>query len=381
MNMNTVIFCAGHYGIQLLNMIHKGLFSPEIQVNKDDIFFCDNNPEVIAKSYIAGCKVLSPDKIEELGKDTRIIISSPQNADFVMEQLHKIGVKHPVYYTPEYVYKFLWNTANMPPFVKMDIDKPRIKKLQIPIIELCNLNCRGCNLIYNLNSEKRMSVDEFIKTMKSLRKLFSGIKKLTLLGGEPFIHPDLKNLVLEARHYFSDSDLEIRTNGTQIFKLKDELLSAILETYTEIAISLYPPLIDKKPEIELFLRERNVRYRFLGPFLEFNKIFNPKGDYDGEEIHRGCELCTNLMQDELSCGLGHGIETLEEYYGVSLCKDEYKKLNRFNIHTTDLDGWEINRRLALPTRLCDFCAYQKKNDADNMFLWSCGTPKLEDWII
>ena len=164
----------------------------------------------------------------------------------------------------------------------------------------------------------------------------------------------------------------------------DELLmKTVAETYTEIGISVYPPICNQQEEIGKYLRKKGIRYRFLGPFFKFRKIINSEGDYDPDEIHDQCELCTNLINGELSCGLGSGIDILEKHFGVELCEEECTKLNRINVHTTELDGWEINKILGSPSKLCSFCAYQNNNEGSDKisFPWSSGKPELSDWLV
>lgn len=381
--MKTVIFCAGQNGRTLKSMLQKDLIAFEDGCKSDEILFCDNNMELIRECFIEGCSIVAPQSLCCLGPDDRIVISSPNNVDSVMNQLLEMGLVQKVYVSPAYVYKFAWNNTNMPPLVTVDIHKPRLNKLQIPIIEACNLNCKGCNLIYNLSSQKRMTIEEFESELTSLRRLFSGIDKLTLLGGEPFLHPELSKFIILARTFFPDANLEIRTNGTLLHTTDELLLKTIAETYTEVGISVYPPIYNKQDEIGKCLRKKGIRYRFLGPFFEFRKIINPKGDYDPDEIHSQCELCTNLINGELSCGLGSGIDTLEKHFGVVLCNEDCTKLNRINIHTTELNGWEIIKTLMEPSKLCSFCAYQNSNiDTDHIvFPWNSGKPELSDWIV
>ena len=377
--MNTVIFCAGHYGIMLMHMLRRGILSDE---HSENIYFCDNYR--YEERYIDGCKVLSPEELCQIKEDIQILISSPKHYDEVLIQLHDIGIRQPVYIVPEYVYRFKWNNINLPPFVKVDINKPRLRLIQIPITESCNMNCKGCNLIYNEKSNNLMDFEEFCVCMNDLGRLFSGVSHLTLLGGEPLLHPQLEDIVYEARRSFPDTELEIRTNGTLLFNLSENVFKAIADTDTEIWVSLYPPMIDKKDEITKELNKRCIRVRFIGPFYNFRKLVNARGDYDPDVIYQKCDKCLNLFEGSISCGLGYLIEKLEKRFGVKICKDEYKRLHRFDIHTTEYDGWEIIKYLNSGSSLCSFCAYQNWGEDDEhiSFPWSIGKEiTIDDWII
>lgn len=86
-----------------------------------------------------------------------------------------------------------------------------VKTLQIFITNNCNLKCNGCfaRNVMN-NGEEYISKEEYESAVKSA--INKGVKKINLLGGEPFLHPDLP--VFTKINSFFDLKTTIYTNGS-----------------------------------------------------------------------------------------------------------------------------------------------------------------------
>lgn len=92
----------------------------------------------------------------------------------------------------------------------------RVQKLYLQMLFRCNFNCAHCFQGEKLQRNDRLSIVE----VESVISLFSrgyGLKSVTLLGGEPFIHPDL----VRALQFCKAHGLEtvICTNGYRIRKV------------------------------------------------------------------------------------------------------------------------------------------------------------------
>ena len=74
----------------------------------------------------------------------------------------------------------------------------------------CNLRCSYCDSQYawSGNNYEEMSVDEILTAVKEL-----GITSITLTGGEPLFHKDVKELL--SKLVECKFDVNVETNGTQ----------------------------------------------------------------------------------------------------------------------------------------------------------------------
>ena len=106
----------------------------------------------------------------------------------------------------------------------------RINTLQVFITTYCNLKCTGC-FVRNIMGEKtHMDLEEY-KFVVSQAKL-KGVQKITLIGGEPLIHPLVKSMIRLNNQ--SGLKTTIYTNGYLLDNFsKDDLYGA------KIRVSLY----------------------------------------------------------------------------------------------------------------------------------------------
>lgn len=89
-----------------------------------------------------------------------------------------------------------------------------LKRIGIPIVEHCNLNCKGCLHFCNLNQEEfYYDCNEFECDVMRISELFDDIEVLRLYGGEPLLHPKIIKLLEIARRYLKKAKIEILTNG------------------------------------------------------------------------------------------------------------------------------------------------------------------------
>jgi len=99
--------------------------------------------------------------------------------------------------------KFRWDKYE-------ELPLERRNTLQVFITNNCNLRCNGCfaRKIMSENN-KNMSLEEYKEVVKDF--LEKGGKQINLLGGEPLIHPNLREII----RYNTERNIKttIYTNG------------------------------------------------------------------------------------------------------------------------------------------------------------------------
>ncbi|MGM0472203.1 MAG: DUF512 domain-containing protein [Bacillota bacterium] len=94
----------------------------------------------------------------------------------------------------------------------------------LPITSHCNLNCLFCSHQSNpeaveVFSEGHYSLEKIKKLsafLTSQQKIVIGESITRIVEGEPFIHPDFKEILTYLRHQFSQTKIQITTNGSQL---------------------------------------------------------------------------------------------------------------------------------------------------------------------
>lgn len=69
-----------------------------------------------------------------------------------------------------------------------------VNDLCFEIIQACPNNCLFCSSCASIDKEKMIELDLFKKTINHLIKI-GGIKEISISGGEPFLHPDLFEMI------------------------------------------------------------------------------------------------------------------------------------------------------------------------------------------
>ena len=96
-------------------------------------------------------------------------------------------------------------------------------KFEMHVTEHCNLNCKYCNHFSPLAPEEYLSLEEYERDLARLAFLFDGeMQQIKLLGGEPLLHPHIKDFLTLTRQYFPNGIIKILTNGTLLLNMKDD---------------------------------------------------------------------------------------------------------------------------------------------------------------
>ena len=96
-----------------------------------------------------------------------------------------------------------------------------IPRIEVNLIDACNLKCKGCTHFSSIfKKDSVYDLSEFKNDLMQLRKVGQMIR-LRLLGGEPFLLSNLDEYITIARDIYSETDIEIVTNGLLIPKIDE----------------------------------------------------------------------------------------------------------------------------------------------------------------
>ena len=141
----------------------------------------------------------------------------------------------------------------------------RFKKLyfcELIITTRCNLLCPSCSNLMPQLKDKAKDIDylSIISSIDNLMKNFDVIYNLQIQGGEPFLHPNLCDIVSHILLYESRiKNIWIMSNG--MFVPSTELISLLSGTKVMLALSHYACNEKRSHVIEQLLRKHHVNYR------------------------------------------------------------------------------------------------------------------------
>ena len=144
--------------------------------------------------------------------------------------------------------------------------KPSLSYFEVPITDICNLNCKGCLFASNLVQKEKIehvSFTELEQDAKRMSELFYDIPWIRILGGEPLMHPDIIEIFKSYRKYFPDSEIDLCTNGLLIPKMSREFWDTVKQERISIHISGYKPVYHMLDKIDKILKAEKIPYAIL----------------------------------------------------------------------------------------------------------------------
>ena len=250
--------------------------------------------------------------------------------------------------------------------------KPYLSQVEIHIMDSCNLNCSGCTHFSNLfDKDQAYDFNLFCADLRMLSKrvLFS---ILYLLGGEPFLNPNLADYLYAARAILPDCDIILVTNGLLIPQQPDEVMEALRKTGIFVEISLYPPTAAIVDKIEERLEGTGVEFCIRAERQEFMAFLGTKGTSDPELSQSVCgnAFCRYVRNGRL--------------YKCPVDALSYKYQEKFHVNYPasegiDLYAEDFERMLPLldgPIQMCRYC-----EENIRVFPWKVAKyPVKEDWF-
>ena len=226
-----------------------------------------------------------------------------------------------------------------------------IVRIQWNIGKRCNYDCSYCPPNLHDHSSKHIDIKYFQSAMKNLSEFYRNKKlRISLTGGEPFVHPRILNILSMFREYPEVEELSTITNGSlsvqkyeKTIKFLDLLIFSwhleyarsehmknVLSSINKIRknnqhifihIMFLPGHLDKIKEITSWLKANDIKFilRRIRPLYSPNGGFNLPGQSGMKGVH-----IPNFKKGE----------TIESYYS----EDEHEYLQSFEKSGTNRDN-------------------------------------------
>lgn len=286
-----------------------------------------------------------------------IAIMSDRERTEVAIQLLDLGIDaNNIFFVPEWINVFPEEEISdvKKELIPMKEMKPTLNWLDIPVVDYCNLNCKGCWMACNLVEKGTAGdIERYESDMKRLTKLYGNIEEIHFMGGEPLADEQrLKRCIEVAHECFPRAALFITTNGLLIEQLSDEIWDFLKKNDVMIAISYYPILSDKIYNITKLTYDHNVKLYISEKKEKFLKRFS----WDVGDVEEARKDCPNKHAHYLYngriyvCGFPITLERLNQIVDIPW----YRKDVGYDIYDK-LDGWDITSALNRPYEYCEHC--------------------------
>lgn len=144
-----------------------------------------------------------------------------------------------------------------------------IPHITVTITDKCNLRCKECRALMPLmNKPKNVELNTIIKELTIILKAVDRVIAVDLLGGEPFLHPQLSEIINWIDNQDKISYIEIATNGTIV--PNQDVITALKSKKVLVDISDYGNVVKAAKLIEI-LEENQIRFRIASD-MEWFKV-------------------------------------------------------------------------------------------------------------
>lgn len=363
--MNICIYGAGQNGQRVFGMLGD-YFGEKICVKA----FVDG----IKQGDINGVPILKIDNIED--DDTVIIIAlfDFKEATRVFLELNKRGYKNIWWFkTPK---KILGRDFFDEQCISCEGWKEyMLEHVEMHIVDACNLNCRGCTHFSPIFEKEIPEFDRRIGDVKELANKQVHIVQFNILGGEPFLNPEIEKYVVECRKILPYTEIVIVTNGLLIPKIKDGVFETIRDNNVKISISEYRPTHQIIDKICDKLEKNSVIYN-IRPF-DTKEMFNKPLRIDTNAKYESLCIsdgCINIWNGKISrCPTLMFVEEFNKKFSVDLPTEGIMLLENCP------SGKQLIKELEKRVALCEHCIENKMDwsvcgrevSIHDFAVWSC----------
>lgn len=331
-------------------------------------YFVDNNSKLNRQ-----IPVILPEEIDGIMHaeidEIWIAVSRYYYLGDMIEQLHHLGVTDSVHIVkPElWIEKPEVSAEDILAEYVYEIDiknRAVITKLEYHVCDHCNLNCTGCSHFAPIYKDSFSELKVFQKDVAQLCEKFSNILRFRLMGGEPFLHGELKEFVKVARKGFPYAHLEIVTNGLLLHRVQDETWDCIRQNDAVLNISLYKPTFAIREKISALLHDKKIKYSFgsgleqyneTGVIDDFHTGLTDSPVNDGKVAAQYCmgNKCHFLRNGKISkCALPLLAADINCYFDkqYAVHVEDY-----VDLYDDTISPWDMIDRLENATPFCNYC--------------------------
>lgn len=331
-------------------------------------YLCDHDVSKHGE-YFSGLLCQDISVMNEDKENVLIITSIDENLveeiEDTIKQLHEMGFDH-------VVTRF--------DFLKK-CDEICIRACSLYILDKCNLNCRYCSVVGNLNDDSLIPVEKVKQDLDHFSKVAKDcLLEFRILGGEPLLHDDLLEIMAYARFRFPTTRILLITNGLTLLSQTDDFWACCKENSIIVTPSRYPIPLDFDA-MEQKAKEKDVLFKYIHDIMlvgekKMHKFaFDLEGTQNVEDSFTRCKRdCAIIREGKFfPCLPPMNAKKINNNFGTSLnqSKEDYLGLDEIT-STKEL--------LHLNASSIPFCAYCDMKNLQYGLKWEQKVCTIEDLV-
>ncbi|MDR1649688.1 MAG: radical SAM protein [Synergistaceae bacterium] len=251
------------------------------------------------------------------------------------------------------------------------------------LVNHCNLDCWGCNHFSPLSDEWYADPNTFAKDLERLSELFDkDAASISLLGGEPLLHPELERFFPIARKAFPSAAIRIVTNGILLRKKDEMFWRECAAQNIDIAVTVYPDMEKQFEAAQDKGRSFGVKvYPFNSLETAKTSLHYPLDLSGGQSPSSNFVKCRQAIAISLRegrlypCCIRPHLHIFNKYFPAYALPDSEK--DSIDIYAAKSVA-EILDFLSRPIPFCRFCRIDKRSDSN---MWQQSKKDIEEWSL
>lgn len=262
------------------------------------------------------------------------------------------------------------------------LPQPRLSYVVLNILDHCNLRCKGCDHFAAIARKRFVSLEDITRDLERMTQLFDGdVVRIGVMGGEPLLHPELKQILVETRRHLPGTLIQLVTNGILLMRQDEEFWSVCRENDIVIVNTRYPIDLDHSV-IAATAKSNQVVFEHFGEtganYKTSYKIpLDISGKQDGRESFMNCFHANSLvllMEGRIyGCTVAPNIHTFNERFGTSL---ELEEGDYLDIHEAQSKK-DVLDFLCKPKPFCRYCDVSHRSYGHP---WQRSKGEISEWI-
>jgi len=267
---------------------------------------------------------------------------------------------------------------------------PDYNSFEISLTDHCNMSCQMCDHFSQLSEPWFISLETLDRDLKRMAELCRGkCAVITLLGGEPLLHPQVISCLKIARCHFPETPLILLTNGLLLLELEHEsqgnLWEACRKWNVTISVTRYPIRLDydaiRNKAVEYGVKLLMSSNIHSGVPIEEAKI-SDKHPFTLQPNPDNIFFPACLYFNHLGvvkngryymCPVSAHVDIFNHKFGTDLNMTDRDSVDIFQAR----DWEEIARFQADRVPFCCYCDIQKWGHSS---VWKPSTNKIEEYI-
>lgn len=250
-------------------------------------------------------------------------------------------------------------------------------RLELSIVDHCNLNCKGCTHYCPVAPEHVMDADRLDSNLGRLAAVDSRMfHDIYILGGEPLLHPELPRIIRMVRRHFPDTVIKLLTNGIRIPMMPADFWDACRETRTVVSATIYPVKVDYAA-IERQCEREGVAYEIFhqpkdGLFFSKHTIDDRKPGNRYINFVRCHQVgCLTLRGDRIyPCSTSAYADLINRAFGRDFVQSDADSVAVDAVTSAR----QLERLKLRPTPFCRYCT------AITPTQWACSRREPTEWL-